>query len=1124
LFVLTCPSCSQENPDGARFCNACGTALSSGPSARREERKVVTVLFADLVGFTARAERLDPEDVRALLTPYHQRLRTELERFGGTVEKFIGDAVMAVFGAPVAHEDDPERAVRAALAIRDWIAEEGEDLHVRVGVNTGEALVAIDARAREGEAMAAGDVVNTAARIQAGAPVDAVLVGEQTYRATAHVVDYRDAEPVVAKGKSEPIVVREALQARARVGVDVAQRAIAPLVGRQRELELVVSALSRVREERSLQLVTLVGVPGIGKSRLVYEVSQQVEHERELITWRQGRSLPYGDGVTFWALGEIVKAQAGILESDASEQAEAKLRGAVAELVSDDVEAQWLDAHLRPLVGIGSEDPGTRSGEPFAAWRRFLEALAELRTLVLVLEDLHWADDALLDFVDELVDRLTDVPLFVLATARPELLERRSGWGGGKPNAVTLSLPPLSDDASARLVATLLDRPVLKAEQQQALLAKIGGNPLYAEQYARALTERGAFVELPETVQGIIAARLDALSEEEKRVLQDAAVVGRVFWLGALEAVGGVPRSGVEDLLRRLERKQFVQRVRRASVAGEGEYAFRHVLLRDVAYGQIPRAARGEKHRRAAVWIESLGRAEDHAELLADHYMNALEYVRASGDADRELVERAGVALRRAGDRAAALAAYQAAVRFYEAALELSPSDPTLLFRLGRTRFSAESTGIEELETAFEAFRRAGDDEGAAEAALELRMVAWYEGDRDRAERWLDQAVELVRGRPDSPAKANVLVDRDRMHHVAGEFTEAIRVGPEALPLVERLGLDGLRARVLYSIGVSRSSLGDPQGLVDLGQAVAVARAAAAFEQLHAALNNLSEMQFFFGRLPEAARTYEELVESMERFGRDTDRRRGRVCLAGIRLNEGRWDEALELADGFIAETEGGSPHYQEPLCRVVRAAIRLARGDLAGASAETERAVEGARLAKDAQVLAPALRGRASVLFAEGRCAEAAGLTDDLLALGSKVVPALSQLCEVGIIEFVRLARALGREAALTALLSTAPEVPWVLAARALACGDWEQATSVLAKIECPPTRAYAHLLAAEELSGAGRPRRHRRTSTPPSPFTAAWARRTSSRWARRSGPQADATHPLLKAAPPLRSSHVCG
>jgi class 3 adenylate cyclase len=295
--VIVCPKCGQENPAGARFCNACSAPLEQAAGPAREERKVVTVLFADLVGFTARAERLDPEDVRALLAPYHAHLGSELERFGGTVEKFIGDAVMALFGAPTAHEDDPERAVRAALAIRDW-ANEQDDLQVRIAVNTGEALVALGARASEGEGMAAGDVVNTAARLQSAAPVNGVLVGETTYRATNHAIDYREAEPVAAKGKAEPIPVWEALEASSRYGVDL-QEARAPLVGRERELDLLRDALERARSQRGLQLVTLVGVPGIGKSRLVSELFRSVEAEPDFTNWRQGRSLPYGEGISF---------------------------------------------------------------------------------------------------------------------------------------------------------------------------------------------------------------------------------------------------------------------------------------------------------------------------------------------------------------------------------------------------------------------------------------------------------------------------------------------------------------------------------------------------------------------------------------------------------------------------------------------------------------------------------------------------------------------------------------------------------------------------------------------------------------------------------------------------------
>ncbi|HZC29815.1 MAG TPA: adenylate/guanylate cyclase domain-containing protein, partial [Gaiellaceae bacterium] len=608
-----------------RFCSQCGVAFVGRPTAARSERKVVTVLFADLVGFTARSERLDPEDVQAVLAPYHARLRRELERFGGTVEKFIGDAVMALFGAPIAHEDDPERAVRAALAIRDWIADEGR-LQVRIGIHTGEALINLDARPETGEGMAAGDVVNTAARLQTAAPTNGILVGETTYRATVQSIDFSESPPFVAKGKEAPIPVWEVVQARARFGVNLARPA-GPLVGRDRELDALKATLTRARLQRSPELVTLVGVPGIGKSRLVSELFASIdrgEQDSTLIYWRQGRSLPYGEGVSYWALAEMIKAHAGILETDDADDADAKLTRTLGGLLDED--AEWVRAHLRPLVGQATGDLGSGPREEaFAAWRRFFEALAEEHALVLVFEDIQWADDGLLDFVEHLADWVRGVPMLILCTARLELLERRPTWGGGKLNAATIALAPLSDDDTARLIASLAARPLLEAQTQAALLDRAGGNPLYAEQYVRMLAERQTVEELPlpESVQGIIAARLDALPLDEKTLLQDAAVIGKVFWLGALTSAGR-RRADAERLLHALERKEFVQRARRTSVAGETEFAFRHLLVRDVAYGQIPRAERAEKHLRAAAWIESLGRPEDHAEMVAHHYASAL--------------------------------------------------------------------------------------------------------------------------------------------------------------------------------------------------------------------------------------------------------------------------------------------------------------------------------------------------------------------------------------------------------------------------------------------------------------------------------------------------------------------
>ena len=681
-----CPSCGHGYPVGAKFCAECGAALAAAAPLAAAERKTVTVLFADLVGFTSRAEQLDPEDVRAVLSPYYARLRAELERFGGTVEKFIGDAVMALFGAPATHEDDPERAVRAALAIRDWAREQEGQIEVRLGVATGETLVTLGARPEHGEGMAAGDVVNTAARLQAAAPVNGVLVGERTFRATRTVIDYVSAGPVTAKGKSEPVPVWEAVAARARLGVDVAHQARAVLVGRDRELAVLRDALVRVRAERAPQLVTLVGVPGIGKSRLLFELRQLVGAEPELIAWRQGRCLPYGEGVSFWALAEIVKAQAGILESDTVAEAQAKLAQMTAEVMGGAPEADWVARHLGALAGVGGGGgAGGDRSEVFAAWRQFVEALAESRPLVLVFEDLHWADEGLLDFVDYLAGWAGQVPLLVLCTARPELLARRPGWGGGKPNAVTLSLAPLSEQDTARLIGLLLGRAVFEAGQQAALLAHAGGNPLYAEQYVAMLADQaaaGAELVVPESVQAIIGARLDLLAPPEKQLLHDAAVIGKVFWPGAVTALGGTRSGGgeldngaLEEQLHALERKQFVRRERASLVAGQAQYAFTHVLVRDVAYGQIPRAARAEKHARAAGWIVSLGRPEDHAEMIAHHYTSALELARAAGQDTTVLAPKARAALQAAGDRAFALNALAPAAGYYRAALALWPHD-----------------------------------------------------------------------------------------------------------------------------------------------------------------------------------------------------------------------------------------------------------------------------------------------------------------------------------------------------------------------------------------------------------------------------------------------------------------
>src|SRR3954452_16066131 len=797
--MVTCPACGQENPDSSRFCGMCGAALVPTAAPPREERKVVTILFTDLVGSTARAEGLDPEDVSATLSAYYAQLRAELERFGGTVEKFIGDAVMAVFGAPVAHEDDAERAVRAALAIRDSI---GEELQIRTAVNTGEALVALGAKPGEGDAMVAGDVVNTAARLQGAAPVNGILVGEGTYRATRQTIEYREAPPVEAKGKAEPVKVWEAVVARSRFGSDVEEKLRTPLVGRERERDLLADSLDRARSEQSVQLVTLVGVPGIGKSRLVAELFQITDADEEIISWRQGRSLPYGERVSFWALGEIVKAHAGILESDDAATAEAKLDAMVETLAEDEREGDWLARHTRPLVGLEGVERTERE-EAFAAWRRLLEAAAEQRPLVLVFEDLHWADDGLLDFVDHLTDWATTVPLLVVGTARPELLDRRPGWGGGKRNAFTLSIGALSNEETAVLLQRLLDRAVIDADAQQAVLQRAEGNPLYAEEYARMLIEHeGGELALPETVQGLIAARIDGLAPAEKTLLQEASVIGKVFWPGAV--------SGAEDLtLHALERKEFIRRDRRSSIAGETQYAFLHALVRDVAYGQIPRAERDDKHRRAAEWRASLAGdgTEDHAEMLAHHYHEALSLSEAAGIDTASLREPARQAFAEGAQRALSLNASVVAIQLGNEPLALTPDDAPeraplqLLVAYATWPIGRDDPRL--LESARDGFLAQGDEGHAAEAAAFLSRILFHHGDTEASRRAGSQAIELARRAPPSTATGRALAQQARAVEIMDrEFEAALPLAREALEIANQLGDVSLASHALNTIGL----------------------------------------------------------------------------------------------------------------------------------------------------------------------------------------------------------------------------------------------------------------------------------------------------------------------------------
>jgi tetratricopeptide (TPR) repeat protein len=872
------------------------------------------------------------------------------------------------------------------------------------------------------------------------------------------VIDYREAEPVEAKGKAAPIAVWEALQARARFGVDVRQHGAATLVGRDRELALLADTLSRVRVERSPQLVTLVGVPGIGKSRLVHELFGIVDADPDLISWRQGRCLPYGDGVAFWALGEMVKAEAGILESDSPAEAGRKL----AEVAKD----PWVESHLRPLAGLAdASGGGSGREESFAAWRQFFEALAEERPLVLVFEDLHWADIGLLEFVDHLVDWTTGVPILALCTARPELLERRAGWGGGKLNATTLSLSPLREDETARLLAELLQRSVLAAETQAALLERAGGNPLYAEQYAALYAESGSAEGLgvPESVQGIIAARIDGLPHDEKALLHEASVQGKVFWTGPL---GG---AAAANALHALERKGFVARERRSTVEGDDEYAFRHLLVRDVAYGQIPRLYRAEKHHRIAEWIESLGRPADQIELLAHHLLAALELTRAAGGDAVELVGPARHGLREAGDRALRLGSFAAAARLYESALELWPADDPdraqILFARAKALRFGEGVTPDFLIEARDALLASGAFETAAEAESLLADLAWQAGSRVATMTYLEQAIARVADSPPSAAKTRILGSLSRYGMLAAKNEEAIRVGLEALAMAEELGLDELYTHALINVGTARANSGDPRGVDDLRRSLELSLAANSSESLRA-YNNLADTLFRFGEIAEPAQLWERGHELARRMGTAYFERWFRGEAPGMRYLTGDWDAALRIADDFLREIEAGSPHYLDSACRVARGRIRLARGDFAGALADAAAALSAARRAQDPQALAPPLSFTARILAGGDRLDEAAGHVDQLVGLMTDAAfdpgsdwPDLAEAL-----------LALDRGDELRALLRPFRETRWLEAARLVAAGDPIGAAEVYAEMGARPHEAEARLAAAKAFAAEGR------------------------------------------------------
>jgi class 3 adenylate cyclase/tetratricopeptide (TPR) repeat protein len=924
-LVAACPSCGEENPDRAKFCLDCGTPLAAAPPpVRDEERKLDTLVFVDLVGSTALAESLDPEDVLGLLDLYYTRLRAELERCGGTVEKYIGDAIVTHFGVPVAHEDDPERAVRAAFAILETVERLNADdpirhLEVRIGIATGEVIVTLGARAEEGKGIAWGDILNTAARIESAAPVMGILVGEETYRASAHTIEYEEQESIVAKGKSEPVRVWRAVRIR-----DASVRGRtrdAKLVGRTAEVARVAELWERVKADGRPALATAVGDAGIGKSRLLSELVARVEPEAS-VHW--GRCLSYGEGITYWPVAEILEAAAGILKSDDPDTVSTKLGTLLEELGTDDLDQlRTMAAAVANLVGVPRTPRGTYSATEISQaelhWgiRRILELLAAKRPLVLVLEDLHWAEPTLLDLLDYLMDAAG--PILVLASGRRELTELRPVLCTDGERRVALMLTALSEADSETLLAELLGSLGLPAgSRAEELLRNAGGNPLFLEETVRMLAAAGAFsggadvgeIAVPTTLQALIGSRLDALPADDKRIAQHASVVGMVFWAGAVaELTSG---SGeLDDSLRSLEATEVIQKQAESTVADDHEWQFLHALIRDVAYGRVPKGRRANLHVRLADWLVArAGTDEEFVEIVAYHLEQACKLAGAVGRSEvPPPVERAVEALSHAAERAERREGLREADRYYARALDL--------------------VGDGYPEHALELWSRRGGT---------LNRL----GDFARAEQVLTDVAETATGLGRDDLRASALIGLSSIARKRGRAAEARAYVTEGETIAAATGDRGLEVRALYETanvhwwfdGATATALEEWRGGLTIAEELAdEALQIEGHKLMVTVLYNLGELEAAEEQLVECAKL-------VRRVGSLRDDARVTFQLGLVKHHRGEIEEAERLSLQALAWLERlGDVFYQWQALRTL-ALCAVARSDLEAAEERLREAI----------------------------------------------------------------------------------------------------------------------------------------------------------------------------------------
>jgi len=933
------------------------------------ERRVVTTLFCDLVDFTAMCERFDPEDVDRLLREYCALARAEVERFGGVVEKFVGDAVVGVFGIPAVHEDDPERAIRAGLVLRDRVSQlqglDGSACRVRVGVNTGPALVRLDVDPATGEGFLVGDAVNIAARLQSLAPPMGVIAGESTYALTRDAFVYDSVEPVAVKGKAQPLRAWLARAPIARRGIEASRAFSTRFVGRDAEMASLRGLFDASCAAGAPRFALVVGEAGIGKSRVLFELARSLDDEPGLmVTWRQGRCLAYGDAPAFWALSEMVKAHCGILDSDAVAVVGHKLSAGI----PGDLDVAWARAHLGPLVGLPG--PPTTREDNFACWTQFLCGLAAVEPTVLVFEDLHWADEGTQAFLEVLAMQAAEVPLFVVGTARPEFMESPGGSASVGAGWVPIRLTSLSSDETGLLLKELTKAASVPDAIRREALVRCGGNPFFTEELVRVWQERGRLrgtkrglrllaspeSEVPGSLQGLIASRLDTLKRSHKELLANAAVVGQSFWLGAVAAVAGTGRAEVEEAMLELAGRELVRPLPESSTEGEEEYCFWHAVTRDVAYEQLPRVARAHKHAAVAAWIEQHDPAHGSVEILVRHYTMALALARAAGQTDlaAEVLGPTIDCLTIAGERALVLdvgVAEQHLAHAVKLAGERGAVDPHLLVAwadtvvgCGRLR-DAEAI----LDEGIAGLMAINDLRAAAAALTRLSRVRLQLGDAGGAT-LAEQALSLLDGDVPSPELATVLAHWVFICMSRFESRAAVDTADRVLRLCDGLGLP-VPAQALGHRGMARCDLGDGGGLADLDRAVRAAMEQSQGRTAAIMLGNLADVTYIFSGAQAALRLRRRGLEHSTRRREAETTAYLRVSRVEDLLWTGKWEQSLTLAAELDGELRDRHDVQMLAVARSARALLLAWTGLPEDAVWLAEWAEESSRTSLDLEV-----------------------------------------------------------------------------------------------------------------------------------------------------------------------------